>query len=67
MRARPAQRWAPDGRTRLTYIEMISWAQSPLPDLEVLQILFLAAVAAVVLYQLYATLGAARAVSPRTW
>lgn len=57
MRARPAQRWAPDGRTRLTYIEMISWAQSPLPDLEVLQILFLAAVAAVVLYQLYATLG----------
>jgi predicted lipid-binding transport protein (Tim44 family) len=36
---------------------MISWAQSPLPDFEVIQILFLAAIAAVVLYQLYATLG----------
>ncbi|WP_299003660.1 TIM44-related membrane protein TimA [uncultured Caulobacter sp.] len=31
--------------------------ESPSPDLEVFQILFLAAVAAIVLYQLYATLG----------
>jgi predicted lipid-binding transport protein (Tim44 family) len=36
---------------------MISRAKSLPPDPEVLQILFLAAVAAVVLYQLYATLG----------
>lgn len=57
MRARLAQRQAPDGRARLAYIGAIPWAQSPLPDPEVLQILFLAAVAAVVLYQLYATLG----------
>jgi len=57
MRASPAQRWAPDGRARLAYIGLISRAQSPLPDFEVLQILFLAAIAAVVLYQLYATLG----------
>ena len=57
MRAGLAQRQAPDGRTRLTYIDTILWAKSPLADLEVLQILFLAAVAAVVLYQLYATLG----------
>lgn len=57
MRACPAQRWAPDGRTRLAYIDIISLGPSPLPDPEVLQILFLAAVAAVVLYQLYATLG----------
>ena len=52
-----AQRQAPDGRTRLAYIDTIRWAKSPSTDLEVLQILFLAAVAAVVLYQLYATLG----------
>ena len=57
MRARLAQRQAPDGRTRLAYIDTIHRAQSPPPDPEVLQILFLAAVAAVVLYQLYATLG----------
>lgn len=57
MRARLAQRQAPDGRARLAYIGAISWAQTLFPDLEVLQILFLAAVAAVVLYQLYATLG----------
>ncbi len=57
MRARLAQRQAPDERTRLAYIDTIPRAQSPLTDLEVLQILFLAAVAAVVLYQLYATLG----------
>lgn len=57
MRAGLAQRQAPDGRTRLAYIDTIRWAQSPSTDLEVLQILFLAAVAAVVLYQLYATLG----------
>lgn len=57
MRASPAQRRAPDGRARLAYIDTIPRAPSPLPDPEVLQILFLAAVAAVVLYQLYATLG----------
>lgn len=57
MRADPAQRRAPDGRTRLAYIGIPPRADSPLPDFEVLQILFLAAVAAVVLYQLYATLG----------
>ncbi|UAL10672.1 TIM44-related membrane protein TimA [Caulobacter segnis] len=57
MRARLAQCQAPDGRTRLAYIGIIARAQSPSTDLEVLQILFLAAVAAVVLYQLYATLG----------
>lgn len=57
MRASPAQRRAPDGRTRLAYIDSIPRAPSPLTDPEVLQILFLAAVAAVVLYQLYATLG----------
>lgn len=57
MRVVLAQRQAPDGRAHLAYIELISWAQSLLPDPEVLQILFLAAVAAVVLYQLYATLG----------
>lgn len=57
MGPRLAQRQAPDGRARLAYIDTIRWAKSPLTDLEVLQILFLAAVAAVVLYQLYATLG----------
>lgn len=57
MRAGPAQRQAPDGRTRLAYIDTNPWAKSPSTDPEVLQILFLAAVAAVVLYQLYATLG----------
>jgi predicted lipid-binding transport protein (Tim44 family) len=57
MRAGLAQRQAPDGRTRLAYIDTIRWANSPSTDPEVLQILFLAAVAAVVLYQLYATLG----------
>lgn len=57
MRAGLAQRQAPDGRTCITYIEIISRAQSPLPDPDVFQILFLAAVAAIVLYQLYATLG----------
>ena len=57
MRARLAQRQAPDGRACLAYIDTIAWAQSPQTDPEVLQILFLAAVAAVVLYQLYATLG----------
>lgn len=57
MRDGLAQRWAPDGRTCLTYIEIISRAPSPLPDPVVFQILFLAAVAAIVLYQLYATLG----------
>lgn len=57
MRAVLAQRQAPDERARLAYIDTICWAQSPSPEPEVLQILFLAAVAAVVLYQLYATLG----------
>ena len=57
MRVGLAQRQAPDGRTCLTYIDTISRAQSPLPDPDVSQILFLAAVAAIVLYQLYATLG----------
>ncbi len=57
MRVVQAQRQAPDERTRLAYIEIIAWANSPSTDPEVLQILFLAAVAAVVLYQLYATLG----------
>jgi len=52
-----AQCQAPDGRTRLAYIGIIARAKSPQTDPEVLQILFLAAVAAVVLYQLYATLG----------
>ncbi|AAK25703.1 conserved hypothetical protein [Caulobacter vibrioides CB15] len=57
MRADLAQRQAPDGRTCLTYIRVKPWAQSPLPDPDVFQILFLAAVAALVLYQLYSTLG----------
>lgn len=57
MRGGLAQRQAPDGRTRLAYIDIIARAKSPSTDPEVLQILFLAAVAAVVLYQLYATLG----------
>lgn len=52
-----AQRQAPDARACLTYIVIRPWAQSPLPDPDVFQILFLAAVAAIVLYQLYATLG----------
>jgi predicted lipid-binding transport protein (Tim44 family) len=52
-----AQRQAPDAGTSLTYIDFISRAQRPLPDPDVFQILFLAAVAALVLYQLYATLG----------
>jgi len=57
MRVVLAQRQAPDERPRLAYIDIIAWAKSPPMDPEVLQILFLAAVAAVVLYQLYATLG----------
>jgi hypothetical protein len=66
MRARLAQRQAPDERARLAYIDMIPKAERPPTDLEVPQILFLAAVAAVVLYQLYATLGRRVGVSPRT-
>ncbi len=57
MRVVLAQRQAPDERAHLAYIDRYPGLQSPLPDPEVLQILFLAAVAAVVLYQLYATLG----------
>lgn len=57
MRTRLAQCQAPDGRARLAYIDTIPRAQSPSTDPEVLQILFLAAIAAVVLFQLYATLG----------
>lgn len=57
MRVCLAQRQAPDGRTRLAYIATNPWALSLSTDPEVLQILFLAAVAAIVLYQLYATLG----------